>query len=152
MYKTTGKIIYDPKVAVGKNDTMFKPWWMIISFGCDISDFYAWLVKARTGIKLQPSAWGPHISVIRGEEPVDKSLWGLRNGDLVDVTIDPDMRTNSKHWWLRVYCEEAKQLRESLGLSRDGTFNLHLTIGSTTIKDLPVSEWALRNFMKFPNQ
>ena len=152
MYKIHGKITYDPKVAIGKNDTMFKPWWMIISFDCDVSDFYAWLIKKKTGLKLQSSAWGPHISVIRGEEPTDISLWGKRNGDLVEVTIDPDVRTNSRHWWLRVHCEDAKQIRESLGLPKDGSFGLHLTIGSTNQKDLDVSEYALKNFIRFPNQ
>ncbi len=151
MYALTGHIKYDPTVESG-NRTMFNPWWVIVTFSGDIAQMYTWFVMRRTGVRLQTPAWGAHISVVRGEEPADSGLWKKYDGAPVEVLIDPDVRTNGKHWWLRVHCEALKDMRVEMGLPREGTFNLHLTIGSPVTQHADNAIYALNNFVRFPDQ
>ncbi|MDB4278602.1 hypothetical protein N9917_03235 [Deltaproteobacteria bacterium] len=82
-------------------------------------------------LDFMPPAWGPHISVCRGER-IDKSkrsLWkSLRNREL-EFTYDPDLRSNGEYFWHQVQCEELLDLREQLGLRREPKQRLHLTVG-----------------------
>lgn len=86
MFKSRGRIIFDPMPIMGGND-MFKPFWAIVIVSGDIGDYYRWLLEKENGmrswlsvtedglkyenvhpgLKLQRPAWGAHISFIRGE-------------------------------------------------------------------------------------
>ena len=88
------KIKYDPIPLTGKVETMFKQWWMIATIEGELTEYYAWFVERNSGIILQRPAWGAHISVIRGEEPINKELWKKRQDEEVTILYDPDVRTN----------------------------------------------------------
>jgi hypothetical protein len=78
-----------------------------------------------------PPAWGPHISVTRGER-VSKSKAGLRRslkGRLIDFRYSPDLQFNGEYFWFWVQCDELLDLREQLGLRRTPKQRLHLTVG-----------------------
>lgn len=125
---------------------MFKPWWMILLIDGDIQEYYTHFLHKRTGLILQKPAWGPHISVIRGEEPINKSEWGIYDGLNIEVRYDPDLRTDGDHWWLRVECEAMLDLRERLGLARNGRFGLHLTLGRPIPRHLWLSNYYHKIF------
>jgi len=42
------------------------------------------------------------------------------------------VKNKSAHWWLRVKCEELKDIRQEMGYKREGHWGLHLTLGSPT--------------------
>ena len=151
MIEIDGRIVYDPQAISGNSEALFKPWWVIVSFGdSEISDFYSWLVYKRTSVKLQKPAWGSHVSVVRGEVPPNADKWKEWDGEIVKIIYDPDVRTNGNHWWLRASCPRLGDLRENLGLSRDGWYNLHITIGIAIPRDYERSNIALKSLMRFP--
>lgn len=122
VHKTTGKIWFDPK----QGTKHYTPWWMLVIVGEGIIDFYAWLLKKK-GIRTEPNKlWGPHISVIKGEEPTEKDLWGKNNGD-IEFWYSNQPRWHEKHAWLDVYSPDLRDLRIKLGLSEKLTY--HITIG-----------------------
>jgi len=132
-----GKIVFDPKAICDPSGKMFKPWWVIVSLGADneFGAYYSWFYERQHGIKLQRPAFGSHISVINGEE-TDKDNWekfkGLYHNKDIKFIYEMSPRTNGKHVWFRVRCDELKDLREQMGYSRDGKWGLHLTLGMPT--------------------
>jgi len=78
-----------------------------------------------------PPAWGPHISVTRGES-VPKSghgLWRSLVNRQIDFRYNPDLQFNGEYFWFWVQCDELLNLREQLGLRREPKQRLHLTVG-----------------------
>lgn len=77
-----------------------------------------------------PPAWGPHISVTRGEpsDPAKRDLWRSLGGRVVDFRWNPDLQFNGEYFWFWVECEELLDLREQLGLRREPKQPLHLTV------------------------
>lgn len=72
--------------------------------------------------------WGPHISVVKGDEPNNKILWNELEGMEVGFYYSNIIRMdNDKHAWLDVFSPELGQLRCQLGLS--DRKNYHITIG-----------------------
>lgn len=138
----------DPKPLKGSESKMFKPWWMICYTECDISRYYSWLLHRRTGLILQEPAWGPHISVVRGEEPPRKDLWTKYDGRQITIEYETDVRTNGEHWWLRIVSEDLKDIREELGLPRQGAFGLHLTLGRPIPRCVESSYYFHREFSR----
>jgi hypothetical protein len=78
-----------------------------------------------------PPAWGPHISVTRGEhiDKTQRGLWRSLPNRPVDFSFDPDLKFNGEYFWFQVQCDELLDLREQLGLRREPKQRLHLTVG-----------------------
>jgi len=163
--KSYGYLKYDPRHI----ETRYKDWWLILQCSEGIALYYRywiqkeatwevhsrdWLNKAKLnpnldrhwpvtqkGIKLTRSAWGPHVSVVRGEKPLNIKLWKKYDGKKVWFEYDPKyLNTNGKHWWFRVISPELESIRQELGLTpqpeyfhRDSQTQrvnpFHLTIG-----------------------
>ncbi len=88
-------------------------------------------LESRLGLmgRVTSPAWGPHISVIRGEPLPDPSLWGLYEGTDIRFKYDPEsIYYNRGHFWLDVECDPLLDLREELGLLRQPRKPLHITI------------------------
>jgi len=153
MIDGVGKYAFDP-LALTKSADLFKPWWVIIQLSDDTSDYYRWFVEKRYGLKLQRPAWGSHISVIRGEETTQEKWNSYKkeyDGKPVKFTHQSELRSNGKHWWIRIISEEAKDLRENMGYPRDGLWGLHLTIGMPIPRFEQQSYDILRRIEKFPH-
>jgi hypothetical protein len=65
------------------------------------------------------------------------------NGTEVTLTLDPDIRSDSKHWWLVVEHESRKpllEIREKLGLGKP-YWGMHLTVGYANSKNIEHSKY-----------
>ncbi|HRW21788.1 MAG TPA: hypothetical protein P5509_07445, partial [Bacteroidales bacterium] len=78
MLKHKGILKFDPR-ALSNADALFKSWWCVILSNDDIGNYYSWFVERRYGLKLQRPAFGPHISLIRGEETTQENWDYFKN-------------------------------------------------------------------------
>ena len=72
--------------------------------------------------------WGPHITFIRREQ-TNSRLWGKGEGQEIEFTFNPDLKTNGRHWWLQVTCPKLLEIRQALGLNPNPRVPLHMTVG-----------------------
>ena len=131
--KSVGKIVFDPIPLTGKVEKMFKPYWAIIVTNDDIDDYYRWHLQKRFGIILQAPAWGPHVTIADGTEPKNIKIWeevkSKYNNQLIEFEYEIFIKSNSKHWWLKVVCPEVDVIRKELEFDSDLKWSLHLTLG-----------------------
>jgi hypothetical protein len=163
--KSFGYLRYDPKHRA----TKFKPWWLLLQCNDELTAYYRnwiekehpyeirskdWLEKAcltpnvnkswpitQHGVKVTRSAWGSHISVVRGEKIPYKNLWKKYNGKKIWFEYNPEyLNTNGKHWWIRAVSPQLEEIRQEMGLTPQPTYfdrrtkkikvnPFHLTIG-----------------------
>lgn len=97
----------------------------------DIVDYYRSWVLREKGIKLHKPRFGSHVSVIRGNEELDRqsSLYRKHHEVKVCFQYGNDLQTNGDYWWLPVTCELLGEIRQELGLIAEPPFGFHLTIG-----------------------
>lgn len=94
--------------------------------------------------RFDPPAWGPHISIIRGEQPTrNQDIWDilarrrgsaempdwLRQNASVEFEYDPELHMARTHWYLRIRCPQVMAIRRFYGLSDYPKVPLHLTVG-----------------------
>ena len=62
---STGRILFDP-VNISKKHDKHASWKRValLMFDCDISGYYAWFIRKRFNLILQPPIRGAHISFI----------------------------------------------------------------------------------------
>lgn len=133
--KTTGTFRYAPTIRAGsttRRDGGSTEWWVIID--CDpelgrlLRHFYQ---RSRFNtVAPQPPLWGTHVSVIRGEEPPDKTRWKARDGVVVELEYETSVAETRGYLWVPVWCPVSNELRTELGLSAEPTPSMHLTFGN----------------------
>lgn len=150
IYKTYGTLKYDPVMRKIKN-----PWWALLMCDEGLSSFYrhltmldrtvtvisddwllsrnlfvpnnSWKIKIPYARVIRPD-WGTHVSVVRGEKPLNESAWKKYNNKRFKIIYNPEFAsTNGKHWWFRIKSPELEELRLELGLSRQPTYFDKLT-------------------------
>ena len=123
----------------------------IIKTDCDLDRYYAWFLRKRFNLELNKNLRGSHITFIsdRLEKSVFDEAAKIFNGKEIDFYLETEPRSNGEHWWLRVHCPDAENIREMIGLSRDPYFGLHLTIGHANPKNIAHSEYILRQCKNF---
>ncbi len=114
-------------------------WWMVLDCSTEeIGRYYRhlyWLEHSK-GDKIAKPYWGAHITVIRNEEPPNKSLWWNYDGERVEFQYSPGVETNysderfRSFWWLNVVCPRFEEVRVELGLAKNSDGIYHMTIGS----------------------
>lgn len=123
----------------------------IIKTDCDLDIYYAWFLKKRFNLELNKNLRRTHISFIN--DKMEKSIFDeaskLFNGKEIDFYIEIEPRSNGEHWWLRVHCPDAENIREACGLSREPYFGLHLTLGHANSKNIDHSEYILNQCKRF---
>lgn len=125
--KSTGYLRFDPRM---KGQKVLDPFWLILQCDSELVRYYKhWVFKGYFE-KIMMPAWGAHITVIRNEKPAKPELWGKRAGDFFEFEYDPEIRTNGRHYWLKVSSPSLLDFREELGLRRNPPISLHLTIGN----------------------
>lgn len=144
-YKSFGYLKYDP---VSEN-SRFDPWWLALMCPMGLALFYQELIRKEAtktvkaaevfgfgdwpiqkgNVKVKKSVWGPHISLVRGEEPKNKKLWGKYDGKKVWFEYTPMVGTNGCHYWLPVFSQDFYDIRIELGLPPETRAPFHFTIG-----------------------
>jgi hypothetical protein len=121
-------LIYDPRA---RQDLPLGEWWLIIVCCTDLARYYRaffnWEYRAR--YQILKTAWDSHISIIRGEEPKYKEFWREKQGQSITFYYTGEIKTNDIYCWLEIFCPEALDIREKMGLPREPVFPLHLTLG-----------------------
>lgn len=125
-FSSQGTLVYDPIAGRIRNK-----WWLHLECPPDIIEYYAYWLKKEIGIITKSPHFGPHVSVIRSEEPSDasKHLWGKYHGEALTFDYYPIPRGTREHWWLDVRCPFLSHVRTELGLSDKPLHGFHLTIG-----------------------
>lgn len=148
------KIIFDPINRTRKHDDQ-STWKSVVicSIGGDIDLYYSWFLKNRFNLILNRALRCAHITLVN-DRTSDISnydeVYKKYNGKEITFTYNPEeIRSNGKHWWLKVYSEEAKEIRKSLGLSEIPYMPFHLTIGYSNEKTEYHSKYILRQILNF---
>lgn len=132
---TVGTFRYAPTNhgSTARRDGGTTEWWLILDIDPELGRYlraeYA-RFRYRT-VEARAPLWGTHVSVIRGEEPADKSAWKRHDGKRVEVRYSWDVTAMNDYLWLPVWCPAANAVRVELGLPANPTPPLHLTFGNT---------------------
>ena len=132
---TTGTFRYSPTIrgdSTTRRDGGSTEWWVILDCDPELGRLLRHLyqqARFRT-VTPQPPLWGTHVSVIRGEEPPDKTLWKRRDGQRVEMQYEFEVQETRGYLWVPVWCPAANELRLELGLSAEPTPTMHLTFGN----------------------
>lgn len=135
LQRASGILRYSPEIRPGshtRRDGGSSYWWLIIDCDAELGRYLRHLYEQaywRTRPLTSP-LWGPHISVIRGEQPADVSDWGRHNGATVEFEFSPLAEESHSYVWHPARCHAALALREHYGLAREPTPPLHLSIGN----------------------
>ncbi|MFA5600237.1 MAG: hypothetical protein WDA06_06525 [Phenylobacterium sp.] len=128
-YTSTGVLKVNPRVPWIKKDTTN---WLIIQVNPDLSRYYLELFNFHhraKDLQIEKPAWGGHISIIRGENILDKEYFYSLQNKSIEFSYESDIVGNNSHYWLKVKCPEANEIRIKLGLQSDPPIPFHLTIG-----------------------
>jgi hypothetical protein len=133
--RSFGTLRYSPALRAGvhtRRDGGTTRWWLIVDCDPELGRYlrHLYTIAKRRTRTLQAPLWGPHISVIRGEEPHDVRAWGEHDGAAIEFDYDPNARETDGYVWYPVECAAMLDLRERLGLAREPSPALHLTIGN----------------------
>jgi hypothetical protein len=83
---------------------------------------------------------------------LSKQIWEFfknkYNNKEIEFEYELQPKTNGKHWWLRVICDDLKDIREEMGYIRDTGIGLHLTLGMPTPNTLIHSEFIYNSYLK----
>jgi len=130
-----GILKYDPR----HSKTRQEDWWLVAECSRGLVLTYKWLleregiksVKAskffqgdynwqvtQKGIKVAESAWNAHISVVRGETPLNQNAWKKYQGERIEFEYSPILQSNGAHWWLPVVSKDLDDIRSELGLPK----------------------------------
>ncbi len=114
-FSTTGKIFQAPN------------WWLFISCEHDLIDYYRWFCQ-RYGLNVLKSfKSGPHVSISRGERPVNHAEWKRLLYQKIEIKYSNNIRYNDDYIWIDVEPKTINQLRIKLGLRTFPSY--HITLG-----------------------
>ena len=124
MFTASGKLIYDPKARIKP-----APWWLILKTDKGLMEYYQHWIKQHYDVGFEKTVWGSHISVIRGDEPLNKEAWGKYNNEVIPFTYTN--RIYRVHWFFCVdaYSPRLEEIRAELGLPKLPKYGFHITIG-----------------------
>ena len=154
MLELKTKIIFDPKDLTKKHVSQGS--WLKVSIcqtECDIHEYYAWFLNTRFNLKLNKPIRKAHITIIKDKIPdieLYKQAKQMFDGKEVVFKYDPnEIRTNGKHWWLKVYSDDVKNIRTILGLTPEPKHPFHLTIGYANEKYIDHSKYILETITRY---
>jgi len=155
MYASSGTLRYSPK-----REASDQHWWVILDCDPEIGRYYRHLYhhEHHRCRKLAKPFWGPHITVLRNEEPDDayKHLWNRHAGEKIEFHYQGGIKDNygperyRSFFWLEVICPRLNEIRQELGLKDVSSIwkgGYHLTVGSW--ENPARKEWYLANFKHY---
>lgn len=111
--------------------TKTRDWTAIVKVNPRVTSPHLRNIRAQ-GTAISQPAWGPHITVVRGEAPSRGfgQHWGAGDGSTIEFEITSEPRKNKKgHWWLDITSPTLEKIRTDLGLNPNPRIPFHLTIG-----------------------
>jgi hypothetical protein len=166
----TGKIIFDP-IDFTKKHKKQSSWkrLALVMLDGDICEYYAWFINKRYNLELNRPLRGPHISFINDSlrdmseglnisENNVQNIWNKVkdkwNNKSITIYLNPDVRSNTEHWWLNIPEEKRTQLyniRKELGLDKP-YYGLHMSIGYANSRNIEHSKYITRIVTKLKNE
>lgn len=146
--KSSGTLVFDPP-----RKGLVAPWWCVLETDPELARYYRDWVRREYQLHdlLEPS-WGSHVSVTRGEEPVNKDRWAAYQGLRVEFEYVPYVRWTGdfqdtlgnnvpgRFWFLDCWSQPLSQIRKELGLPAfDGKF--HLTVAKRKFAENLSGPW-----------
>lgn len=137
VFKVRGILEFSPEDKTKKH--LSQASWKSVAMirtNCEMDAYYAWFLKKRFNLELNKNLRGTHVTFIN--DKMDKDIFKqaaiVFNGKEIDFYVETEPRSSGEHWWLRVHCPESEIIRESMGLSKDPFYPLHLTLGHAVVK------------------
>lgn len=134
MLEGKGLLIYDPK----DRGNLAASWWAILEVDEELRRFYASMYEKANSVSLVKPRWPAHVSVVKGEEPLNKEPWGRYHNKEIGFHYTPEEvqddigREEKGYVWLRIISEELAEIRRELGLSAkpyESKVGYHITLG-----------------------
>ncbi len=141
MFKSSGRLIYDPhKNTKGR---VLKPanYWVILKTDEEIIRYYQHWLQLKSNVKFEKTLWGSHISVNRGVVPINSKLWNKHKNKVFTFLYSNVVKpVNNLFYYVDVISPDLEDIRDELGLPRLPNNGFHLTIGrvSPIIKAQPI--------------
>ena len=126
----TGKLDYNPRRDKLKKTRSHDEFFLVLELPDNIGVYYRHWLFRRFGLKVAPPAYGCHITILDGRQPVKKEFldkWKAHEGKRITITYTPDVYQQWKFWCLPVISPELDAIRTELGFNT--TKPLHITIG-----------------------
>lgn len=148
------KIVFDPP-HVTKKHVAQSSWKYTVM--CETNDdmhlYYAWFLNKRFNLPLNRPLRNPHVTIVN-EKIQDMELYKMAkklfNGKEITFKFDPaEIRTDTKHWWIRVQSDDVANIRTVMGLPPKPFFGLHLTIGMANEKNIEHSKYIHEQILRF---
>lgn len=154
LIKLRGTLEFSPEDKTRKHKSQ-SSWKRValIKTDCDLDRYYAWFLKKRFNLELNPNLRGSHITFI--SDKLDKTIFDqaskIFNGREIDFYIELEPKTSVGHWWLRAFSPDAENIREAMGLDRNPYYGLHLTLGNVKPTEVALahSEYILEQCKRF---
>lgn len=146
MWSTFGYLNYNPK----RDGLRKRPHnWVILEVNREVTRYFRWFVQKNvtkfglTKINLCQPSWDAHVSIIRGDNDLNKgnsllikNNWGKNNGKKIFIDIFPETlkmvkdRDNPGYFFtVDVVSDELIDIRRMFALN--DRYKLHLTVGRT---------------------
>ena len=132
-----------------KNDTWKK--YAQISCNSDIEDYYRWFLEKRFNLKLNRTLRGTHITIINDICNIEHwdRIVKKYHGKEIEFFYEIEPCSNGEHWWIRVHCPKAEEIRLKIGLDRNPYFGFHITLGHAVNIHLEHSKYILEQCKRF---
>lgn len=124
------RIVYNPKRQGLKKIRTANEHYLIAEVDNGLGMYYRWWLMKRFGLRLNPPAYGCHVTVLDGRQHVKpelEDLWKKYDGQQIQIAYSPEVYQQWKFWCLPVMAPKLMQIRHELGFNPHYPF--HITIG-----------------------
>ncbi|MGL6075115.1 MAG: hypothetical protein ACRC8S_13225 [Fimbriiglobus sp.] len=130
-----GTLRYSPEIRPGqrtRRDGGTTEWWLILDVDPQLGRWlrYQYHTWHRLTRKLSAPLWGPHISIVRGEIPLNLTHWKAHENREIAFEYDPHWLQIDDYVWCDARSVELEHLRTELGLKPQPEWPFHLSFGN----------------------
>lgn len=152
-----GKIQFNPPDSTTKHHKQAS--WkrmVIINIPGETHLLYNWFINRRYSFTLNPPLRGTHLSLVNDSvrDFKDPKIWDIMkqkwDGVEIDIHYDVDVKSNGKHWYMKVAPETEELLdsiRAELTLGKP-YYSYHITIGHANERNIDQSEYIFSMIRK----
>lgn len=130
MFQVEGVLKYNPLRQKLKKTRTHDEFFLILDIPKNVGLYYRYWVKKEFNIFLNPPAYGEHITVLDGRNPVGTEYlehWNKYEGERVTINYTNYIYQQWKFCCLPVESVKLNAIRSELGFNHNP--NLHITFG-----------------------